>query len=37
MEAAGVILAMDDSDWTNILSLMWREVDGLERFLGSNN
>lgn len=27
MEAAGVILVMDGSDWINVLPVRWREVD----------
>lgn len=37
MEAARVVLVMNDSDWTKVLPVRWREVDGFERFLGSKN
>lgn len=37
MEAAEVVLVMDGTDWTNILFVRKREVDGFERFLGSKN
>lgn len=30
MEAAGVVLVMDGSDWINVLPVRWREVDGYE-------
>lgn len=32
MEAAGVILVMDGSDWINVLHEVEREVDGYEGF-----
>lgn len=31
MEAAGVILVMDGSDWINVLPVRWK-VDGYEGF-----
>lgn len=37
MEAGAILVMMDNSNWTNVLPVRLRDVDGFVTFLGSKN